>query len=162
MPDENTDTEEATEATTDDTTSTEDAGTLEETADKDEAWDPERARRKIAKLNSENKNLRERATKAPKPEDVTAKDNQIGTLSAENLRLRVGYELGLPANLVDRLKGTTREELVADAETLLELVAPAKRPGTRKPTEALRGGLEPDTEPEETDLKKLGERMFTR
>ena len=27
---------------------------------------------------------------------------------------------------------------------------------------ALRGGLEPDQEPEETDTKKLGERMFSR
>jgi hypothetical protein len=32
--------------------------------DGDEAWDPERAKRKIGKVNSENRALRERATKA--------------------------------------------------------------------------------------------------
>lgn len=130
--------------------------------DKDEAWDPERAKRKIGKVNSENKALRERATRAEKKaETVDDLQKQAATLGSENLRLRVGYELGLPMSLALRLQGETREQMLEDAQQLVELVAPTKRP-TQKPTEALRGGLEPDKEPEETDLKKLGERMFSR
>lgn len=129
--------------------------------DKGEAWDPERAKKKIAKLNSENKSLRERANKAPKPEDVQAKDQRISDLEATNLRLDVGYELGLPREIASRLQGNTREEMLADAEKLVELIAPTKRPSTRKPAEALRGGLQPDQEPEETDVRKIGERMFS-
>ena len=128
--------------------------------DRDDSWDPERAKRKISKVNSENKALRERATKAEEKassvDDLTRERND---LSAANLRLEVGYELGLPLSLAKRLQGSTREEMLADAEALVELVAP-KRPGTRRPAEDLRPGGQPDAEPEETDLTKLGERMF--
>lgn len=133
------------------------------TEDADAAWDPERAKRKITKVNSENKALRERATKAEqKAASVDDLTRQNGDLSVANLRLEVGYELGLPLTIAKRLQGTTREEMLADAEALVELVAPTKRPTTQKPKEALRGGLQPDAEPEETDLRKLGERMFRR
>lgn len=129
--------------------------------DRDQAWDPERARRKISKVNSENKALRERATKAEeKAASVDDLTKENGGLKATVLQLEVGYELGLPLAIAKRLQGSTREEMLADAEALVELVAPAKKPVTRKPTEALRGGLEPDREPEETNLSKLGERMF--
>jgi hypothetical protein len=128
--------------------------------DREEAWDPERAKRKIGKVNSENKALRERATKAEKKaESVDDLQKQTQTLGSENLRLRVGYELGLPMSLALRLQGETREQMLEDAQQLVELVAPAKRP-TQKPTEALRGGLQPDKEPEETDTRKIAERMF--
>lgn len=130
--------------------------------DKDEAaWDPERAKRKISKVNSENKALRERATTAEKKaEGVDELQQQNGTLGAENLRLRVGYELGLPLEIAMRLQGDDRDAMVKDAEKLVELIAPTRRPSTRKPLEALRGGLEPDKEPEETDTRKIAERMF--
>ena len=153
---------EATETEAEEQQPTETDADSQEETDKDEAWDPERARRKIGKVNSENKALRERATKAEKKaETVDDLQKQNGTLGSENLRLRVGYELGLPMSLALRLQGETREQMLEDAQQLVELVAPAKRP-TQKPTEALRGGLEPDKEPEETDTKKLGERMFSR
>ena len=133
----------------------------QEDADRDDAWDPERAKRKISKVNSENKALRERATQAEKKaasvDDLT---KQNGDLNADNLRLRVGYELGLPLAIAERLKGSTREEMLADAEALVELVAPTKAPATRRPTEKLRGGGEPEREPEETDTRKIAERMF--
>jgi signal recognition particle GTPase len=133
-----------------------------EAEDKDEQWDPERAKRKIAKLNSEAANLRKRLNEAPKAEDAAAKDKRITDLESAALRYEVALDLGLPKEIASRLQGKDRDEMVADAEKLLELLAPAKRPATRKPTEALRGGLDSDTEPEETDLKKLGERMFSR
>lgn len=130
----------------------------------DEAWDPERARKKITKVNSENKALRDRATKAEQKAasvDDLAKEN--GGLKASVLQLEVGYELGLPLAIAKRLQGTTREEMLADAETLVELVAPSKKPApTRRPTESLRGGGAPTEETEETDVSKLGDRMFRR
>jgi hypothetical protein len=129
--------------------------------DRDEAWDPERARRKIGKVNSENKALRERATQAEKKAaSVDELTQENGGLKATVLQLEVGYELGLPLAIAKRLQGSTREEMLADAEALVELVAPAKKPATRRPAEQLRGGGEPSQEPEETDVRKLGERMF--
>jgi hypothetical protein len=141
-----------------------DQDTQEESGDDDsgEKWDAEKAKRQVRKLTSENRALRERANKAPKPEDVQAKEQRITELERTTLRYEVGYDLGLPKALAKRLQGNTREEMLADAEELLEQVAPSKRPSTRKPAEQLRGGLQPDTEPEETDVRKLGERMFSR
>lgn len=153
-------TEEAPEATAEQPTT--DEPDAPEAEDKDEQWDPERAKRKIAKLNSEAANLRKRLTEAPKAEDAAAKDKRIGELETASLRYEVALDLGLPKEIASRLQGADRDEMVADAEKLLELLAPAKRPTTRKPTEALRGGLQPDQEPEETDLSKLGDRMFRR
>lgn len=127
----------------------------------DAAWDPERAKRKISKVNSENKALRERATKAEqKAAGVDDLTKQNDDLSVSNLRLEVGYELGLPLAIAKRLQGSNREEMLADAEALVELVAPTKRPPTNRPTEQLRGGGVPERDPEETDVTKLGERMF--
>lgn len=129
--------------------------------DRDEAWDPERARRKIGKVNSENKALRERATAAEKKAaSVDELTQENGGLKATVLQLEVGYELGLPLAIAKRLQGATREEMLADAEALVDLVAPAKRPPTNRPTETLRGGGQPEREPEETDTRKIGARMF--
>lgn len=44
---------------------------------------------------------------------------------AQRLRLEVATEKGLPPALAARLTGTTREELVADAEGLLPLLKPS-------------------------------------
>lgn len=160
MSEQDTITEDAPEATADETAADQtDAPEAEET---DAQWDPERAKRKIAKLNSEAANLRKRLNEAPKAEDAAAKDKRITDLESATLRYEIALDLGLPKEIAARLQGADRDEMVADAEKLLELLAPAKRPATRKPTEALRGGLEPDSEPEETDLSKLGARMFRR
>ncbi|NHP18113.1 hypothetical protein G8767_31750 [Rhodococcus sp. IC4_135] len=39
-------------------------------------------------------------------------------LTAENLRLRVAITEGIPANWVDRLRGSTEEEVRADAQSV--------------------------------------------
>lgn len=163
MSDENTTTEGAPEATEDATTEApaKDAAELGE-VEPEAAWDPQRAKEKIRKLNQEVRATKERLANAPKAEDVTAKERRIADLEATALRYEVAFDLGLPKQIAERLKGSSREEMVEDAEKLLELIAPAGRPATQKPREALRGGLEPDREPEETDLSKLGERMFRR
>lgn len=145
---------------------TTDAPTQEVDDDQDPDWrkdfDPDKAAERIRKIQSENKNLRDRAKQAEeKAKGVDEKDQRISALERTALAYEVGYEIGLPKQFVTRLQGNTREELIADAEQLLQLVG-TKAPPTRKPNEALRGGGQPEQEPEETDLSKIGSRMFRR
>lgn len=92
----------------------------------EEEWDRERSQRKIRKINSENKRLRERAKQAEeKAETANDLDQKYKALELEHLRLDVAYDLGLPKNLAARLQGSTREELISDAEALIELIGPA-------------------------------------
>lgn len=120
-----------------------------------EDFDANRALEKIRKLNSENRNLRE-AKKAAEQEaaGATEADQRIKALEAENLRIRIGARNGLPDELIDRLRGDTEEEILADAEKLLGIVA-GRKPPTRRPNESLRGGTQPSQEPDETDPRKL-------
>ena len=121
----------------------------------DDKFDADRALDKIRKLNSENKNLREAKKAAEeKAAGATEKDSRIKALEAENLRIRIGAKHGLPDALIDRLKGDTEEEILADAEQLLAVVA-GKKPPTQRPKERPRGGTDPADEPEETDPRKL-------
>jgi hypothetical protein len=126
------------------------------------AWDPKRAKEKIRKLNQEIQSTKTKLAEAPKPDDVRAKDAQISELQAATLRYEVALDLGLPKQVASRLQGQTRDEMVADAEQLLELLSPTKAPASQRPAEHLRGGGQPEREPEETDLSKLGSRIFRR
>ncbi|HEY9247676.1 MAG TPA: hypothetical protein VIO38_01015, partial [Rariglobus sp.] len=126
----------------------------EDTAGK---FDQAKALDKIKKLNSEAANLRKRAKEAE--EKATGADEatkRLPTLEAENLRLKVGIKHGLPEAIIDRLKGSTEEELLADAETLLEFFTPGKSgaPPSQRPKEDLRGGTDPTQTPVETDVRK--------
>src|SRR5690606_1676617 len=85
----------------------------------------------------------EAAAKAPKDAPDVAKTQ------AENLRLRVALATGLDEDLADRLRGNTREELIADAEKLIARLSPNK-PEDRTPKPRLRGGSNPDKDPETT------------
>ncbi len=137
--------------------STEDAGEQEP-----ESFDSGKTLDKIRKLNSEAANLRKRAKDAEeKLAGAGETSKQAESLAAENLRLKVGIKHSLPEGILDRLKGDTEEELLADAEALLKLFSP-KAPPSNRPAEALRGGTKPEAEPDETDLDKIGERMFRR
>lgn len=133
-----------------------DEAELEE-IDPAEAWNPERARAKIRKLNSEARSVKERlkaAEEAAKTSE-TEKSAQLTELETKNLHLRVGLRLGLPEELIDRLRGSTEEEVVKDAEGLIDLIAPAPAMSDGRPKPRLRGGTEPAAEPEETDPRKL-------
>jgi len=158
-------TQDVTEDTTDaDTT---DAPEADEDAEPDwrKNFDPEKADARIKKLQSEAKNLRERTKAAEeKATGVDEKDTRITGLEAKVLRYEVAFDLGLPRELADRLKGNTKDEMLADAEALVKLVGGPKTSASRKPSEALRGGggAAGDAEPVETDLTKIGERMFKR
>ena len=162
MSDENTPDDDATDAPLTDA----DAPLEGDDAPEDDAgkFDPEKTLEKIRKLNSEATNLRKRTKAAEeKAAGSDEKDTRITALVAENLRIRIGAKHGLPEGLIDRLKGDTEEEILADAEKLLALVAsPTKRPPGGRPNENLRGGTEPPEDVEETDVSKLGARMFRR
>lgn len=64
-------------------------------------------------------------------EKVTAERDTFKTqaeqAAAENLRLKVAAAKKLPAELIDRLKGGTQEEMEADADKLLEVFNPSAR-----------------------------------
>lgn len=66
--------------------------------------------------------------------------NKLTPLEQENLRLRVAASKRLPSELVDRLKGGTKEEMEADADALLQLVGGSNPPdfggGPRQPAPA--------------------------
>lgn len=101
--------------------------------DEPESFDKERALRKIQKLNSESRNLRERAQEAEKKAegaDELTKTNE--SQASEILRLRVALKHGLPEKLVGRLTGSTEEELLADAEELMTLFV-TKEPPSQAP-----------------------------
>lgn len=125
----------------------------------DDGFDAAAALEKIRKANSENAALRKRTKEAEaKAASAADKDRTIADLTAENLRLKTGTKLGLPDWLIDRLRGTTEEEITKDAEALLERVS-GKKPPTQRPKEALRGGGDPAEEPDETDPRKLAARI---
>ncbi len=67
---------------------------------------------------SESEKLAERAAAAEK----TAAEAQTGYL-----RLKVATAKGLPANLAERLRGTTEEEMTADADELLSVFKPKSK-----------------------------------
>lgn len=120
----------------------------------DAPFDKDRALRKIQKLNSESRNLRDRAQEAEKKaegNDELTKTNE--SQAAQIMRLEVALKHGLPANLVSRLNGSTEEELLADAEDLMGLFA-TKQPPSQAPKRktALRT---PGSAEEGVDIDKL-------
>lgn len=71
---------------------------------------------------------------------------QYSKLQLETLRERVAREKGLPDKLIARLSGTTREELEADADDLLEAF-PARKSVSQQPLDGLSGGGKRDMAP---------------
>ena len=99
------------------------------------------AKGKVKEFEDANLSEIERAqAKAAEAEQLAA------AAQTENLRLQVAMELGLTASQARRLdpQATTREELEADANALLEELAPAPTtPVSPRPVEHLRGGTDP-------------------
>lgn len=80
------------------------------------------------------------------------------------LRAEVATAKGLTAAQAKRLAGSSREELEADADEIIEAFpvsstesTPKGGPPSRQPKPALRGGGDPTEEPVETDPTKLAE-----
>lgn len=89
-------------------------------------------RQEAAKYRTQNKELAEKAKaydeyvesqkseQEKQAEALATAMKERDTLRAELLRLKVASAKNLPASLVDRLRGETEEEMLADAESLLE------------------------------------------
>lgn len=60
-------------------------------------------------------------------EQAAAAARDAADAKQEALRLRVALDTGVPAHLADRLVGATREDLEADAKTLLDLIGKPPR-----------------------------------
>jgi septal ring factor EnvC (AmiA/AmiB activator) len=84
------------------------------------------------------------------------KARDAATVKAD--RYEVALEKGLNLTRAKRLVGTTRDELVADADELLADLGPAdgkdRKPPSGKPAEQLRGGGDPDVPPT-VDTRKV-------
>lgn len=131
----------------------------EEPDSEDEGFDADKAREKIRKINSENRNLRKRAADAEeKAQAADDKDKTISAQEAEIMRLRVAVKHGLPEQLVKRLTGTTEEEILQDAEELMELFG-SRKPPTQRPKESLRSPGDPAGSAE-VDVEKVVQRVF--
>lgn len=108
----------------------------------DGEYDPARARKLIDKLREENAALK-------KQKEAPQEDPEMDSLRVENLQLRVALELGIPEKLATRLRGDTREELIEDAAELMDTVVPRREePKTQQPRPRLKGGSQPEEEPE--------------
>lgn len=83
-------------------------------------------------------------------------EKRAETAEGKALRFEVASAKGLTHAQAKRLVGSTKDELEADADELLETFGGTDRKApTRRPVENLRGGSDPDEEPEETDPNKL-------
>lgn len=94
---------------------------------------------------------------------------ELATVTVSGARLKVALEKGLTATQAKRLVGDTEEDLAADADELLSDLGAKPGDGETKPPppaggkprEQLRPGSgDPDVPVDETDIKKLGSRMF--
>lgn len=144
--------------------------TPEEDAPKPAADIPAEVKAALKKANKEAETLRLKL-KEYEDRDKTEVDKlnerlalaERRALDAE--RLEVALDKGLTRTQAKRLVGSTREELEADADELIADLGPPSedpRPApSRKPQEQLKpGSSDPDAPVEETDVRKLGARMF--
>jgi hypothetical protein len=92
-------------------------------------------------------------------EDRDSHKARADQAQGELLRLRVGLAKGLSEAQARRLVGSTKEELEADADDLIATFGGqgGGSVSTTRPTENLRGGGNPDTEPEPDLNKVIGE-----
>jgi hypothetical protein len=101
-------------------------------------------------------------------ERATAAESRAGSAEAKAKALEIAIErapehatLAQVRAVAKRVRGEDDESLEKDADELFELLAPAPnepKPGSKtpaRPKERLKGGAEPDEEPEETDPRKL-------
>lgn len=92
-------------------------------------------------------------------DEVETLKAQAAEGDAKALRAEVALSKGLSAAHAKRLVGTTREELEADADEILEAFpsSGATPPPTKRPAPDLKGGSDPTETPDETDPRKLAD-----
>lgn len=133
-----------------------------EESSQEQPFDPAAALAKIRKANQEAKALRERTKGAEKrAETAEEQAKRVPELEAALRREQVARKVGLPDELVDRLRGDTAEEMLADAEKLVSLIGSSVKPPAppRPVVESLQPGSgEGGSGPKQltrADLKKM-------
>ena len=129
---------------------------------------------RLAQLEDKDKTDTQRLT-----EQVTSLTQERDAAKASLDRLTIAIEKGLPEDLAKRVTGGARriaggdpDELASDAEDYFSTLGPVPGtdagsgstppPSSRPQPKPLPGGGDPEAAPEETDLTKIGERMFRR
>jgi hypothetical protein len=102
--------------------------------------------------------------KADAESRAAAAEARLAELQATADRARVAAENGLPAFLVDRLKGDTPEEMEADAKALAESLKGTATANLRtKPVATVQGGGAAESnDPGEIDPVKLAAKILAR
>lgn len=136
-----------------------DAMKRERNAARDEAKE---LRGKVKSFEDKDKSESQRLSEAADDAKTRAGKAEQGykRLQTAMDRAPEGATLSQIKAVAKRLHGESDEELEADADELFALLAPSqstsgKKPPAGKPKERLRGGGDPDEEPEETDPRKL-------
>lgn len=115
------------------------------------------AAKKLKELEDAQKSDLDKANERASTAEGKASQAELRALRAE-----VALDKGLSATLAKRLQGSTREEIEKDADELLaefgEKKTDERRPASR-PKERLSGGSDPTEGAEESDPRKLAERI---
>lgn len=112
---------------------------------------------KAAEYDKAQENAKSELQKAV--DRAEAAERERDSLRIDTLKAEIGAAKGLTPAQSRRLAGVTKEELEADADDLLATFGGDKGDGptpatTTRPTENLRGGGDPDIEPE-PDMSKI-------
>lgn len=122
-----------------------------------------KARGEAARYRVQLREAKEALGKAKTPEEfeaaVSELNEKIAAMEQTTLRNEVAADAKLPKAMWDRIKGSTREELEADAKALAALVV---HEDSGEP-ESLSGGLDPSSDDDgETDPAKLARKYGRR
>ncbi|WP_018297176.1 hypothetical protein [Corynebacterium lubricantis] len=112
----------------------------------EESDDVKHLRRQMKRKNTENKKLRERAR----------------TAERKAMQYEAVVETGLPFEMAKRLQGDTLEEMKADAKSLADSFGPRGFVPGAFPDDGVRRGEVQAGSDNETDLAKIGERIYNR
>jgi predicted RNase H-like HicB family nuclease len=117
---------------------------------------------KLKEISDRDKSESERLAEAKQEADgrATKAETSLKKFQVAMDRAPEGATIAQVRAVAKRLHGDSEEELESDAEELFELIkAPAPESGKKspagKPRPHLRGGGDPEEEPEEMDPKKL-------
>lgn len=86
---------------------------------------------RLARIEEERKAAREKelAEQEKWRELAEQREQELKQERLARTRQQVAMQKGIPADLVDRLQGSSEEELAADADRLLQFIQPAQGPG---------------------------------
>lgn len=96
------------------------------------------AAKRLAEIEAANKTAEEKAAEARATAERERDDARLALL-----RRDVAEDAGLPRTWADRLRGTTKEELEADAKQLAKDLEPAAKPTTARPVPDLKSAALP-------------------